>query len=233
MNKRKSKNQRLREKGDIDISLLLPCIYKATSKTTSKSYIGLSEKGMYLRRINHYRKFNNYNYGSKNRFYKAITELGWDDFTWETVFILNDESLTAKEVVDILNQKEIEYIAKYDTYNNGYNNNRGGGHRIPQDYSNLTIEEKINIQRKKYLETRKIKRSTKEYRDKYNARQKAKRILEKENNPVEYEQKVKTRRAKYKIKKSMYHKTREWLDRFYIRRRNRRAKAKLEFNIDD
>jgi hypothetical protein len=223
---RKSKNQRLREKGQIDINLLLPCIYKATSRTTGKSYIGLSEDGMYIRRLKHYRRFKNHNYGSKNRFYPAIVELGWADFEWETVFVLTDQSLSLGEIVDILNQKEIEFVAKYDSYNQGYNDNRGGGHRIPQDYSGLTLEEKLQIQREKYLRARKVKRSTQEYKERYNARQNAKREFEKENNPLEYRQKVQAKRNKYKAKKNAYHKTREWLDKHNIRRAKRRAAKK-------
>ena len=54
-----------------------------------------------------------------SKFSRAINKWGWDAFECE---ILEEDIQTQEE----LNKLEIEYIAKYDSYNNGYNSTIGG-----------------------------------------------------------------------------------------------------------
>ncbi len=57
----------------------------------------------------------------KQDFYKAILKYGWDNFE----HIILEENLTQDEA----NEKEKYYIAKYDSYYHGYNENEGGKNR--------------------------------------------------------------------------------------------------------
>lgn len=59
---------------------------------------------------------------SSYKLYNAINKYGVDQFYVEV--------LEANVQYDDLNQKEIEYIAKFDSYHNGYNSTPGGDGRI-------------------------------------------------------------------------------------------------------
>ena len=65
-------------------------------------------------------KYNGYNYKTCPRFWSAIKSYGWDNFTHEIL-------LTCDNLNEI-NQKEKEYIQKYQTLNPnfGYNLAEGG-----------------------------------------------------------------------------------------------------------
>lgn len=89
------------------------CIYKATSKTSGKSYIGMTMKTMRYRRNQH----------TSDRdtgvFHRAIRKYGKEDFIWEELYKCDNE--------DALYEKEIEMIALYKTHlPNGYNVSAGG-----------------------------------------------------------------------------------------------------------
>lgn len=58
--------------------------------------------------------------------YKALNKYGLEKFEYHIEFILNPEGKTRKEIEDELNNLEIKYIAKYDSFNNGYNLTIGG-----------------------------------------------------------------------------------------------------------
>lgn len=86
-------------------------IYKITNKVNGKSYIGQTRYTVEFRwRQHQHKKDNCY-------FHNAIQKYGADNFTVETL-----EECDVKD----LNSKEIFYIAKYDTFNNGYNLTIGG-----------------------------------------------------------------------------------------------------------
>lgn len=91
-------------------------IYKATSKTSGKSYIGLTSRSLKFRQRKHLEEVNRgkFNY----HFYKAIKKYGWDDFVW-TILDRTDD-------YEELKQLEIYYIGKFNTYENGYNMTLGG-----------------------------------------------------------------------------------------------------------
>lgn len=86
-------------------------IYKITNKVNGKSYIGQTRYTVEFRwRQHQHKKDNTY-------FHNAIQKYGIDNFTVETL-----EECDFKD----LNSREIFYIAKYDTFNNGYNLTIGG-----------------------------------------------------------------------------------------------------------
>lgn len=98
-------------------------IYKYTSPS-NKSYIGQTIQGN-LRKSQH--KSNAYSEIFTGRFlpfYCAIRKYGFDSFIYEILITIDeeDENLTTR-----LNELEIYYIGKYDTFNNGYNASIGGG----------------------------------------------------------------------------------------------------------
>lgn len=95
-------------------------IYKFTNKINGHSYIGQSIN--IENRVNSHRQRaycnseNNKEY--EKTFYKAIRKYGWDNFDFEVLEICSKEEL---------NEREIYYIDYYDTYHNGYNEEKGGG----------------------------------------------------------------------------------------------------------
>jgi len=93
------------------------CIYMHTNTVTGKSYIGQTIKGWYIRWKAHCNDA--YAYRSKSHFHAAIRKYGED--VWEHS-VLVDDVLT-----ELLDEYEINLIEKYDTFNNGYNHNIGGG----------------------------------------------------------------------------------------------------------
>lgn len=55
----------------------------------------------------------------------ARKKYGVDNFQYEVLLSIDCEN--ESDLIDLLNQKEIEYISKYDSYFSGYNSNIGGG----------------------------------------------------------------------------------------------------------
>lgn len=90
-------------------------IYKITNKTNEKNYIGLTTRTLNERKIEH---LSDSRCGSECAIHRAIRKYGEESFIWEVI----DESDNAHE----LNEKEIYWIEKYDSYNTGYNENKGG-----------------------------------------------------------------------------------------------------------
>ena len=114
-----------------------PCIYKATSKTTGKSYIGQSRYGLKHRQNQHYNRA--FKKNGKTKFAIALRELGKDDFIWETLFIVF-EDLDKYSLQKILNQKEKEFVIKFNSFYGGYNMDSGGNGGVRYKYK--TLEEK-------------------------------------------------------------------------------------------
>ena len=86
-------------------------IYKITNKVNGKSYIGQTRYTIEFRwRQHQHKKDNTY-------FHNAIHKYGIENF--------NIEILEECDIKD-LNSREIFYIAKYDTFKNGYNLTIGG-----------------------------------------------------------------------------------------------------------
>lgn len=87
-------------------------IYKFTSKTTGKFYIGQTLKHRLKGRIQRH-KTQIYDC----HFYRARDKYGFDDFLFEIL-----EEIDIKD----LNNRESYWIAFYDSFNNGYNSTKGG-----------------------------------------------------------------------------------------------------------
>lgn len=88
-------------------------IYKLTSKTSKKSYIGKSmEYRFEYRMFQHSQDFSDTHLG------RAKKKYGWNDFTIEVV-----ENNIPKNK---MSEREIYWIEYYDTFNNGYNSTKGG-----------------------------------------------------------------------------------------------------------
>lgn len=88
-------------------------IYKITNKINNHCYIGQSKN--IEERWKHHRNFPLKN--SKYPLYLAFVKYGIDNFSFE---VLEECS------IDELDDKEIKYINQYDSYNNGYNQTKGG-----------------------------------------------------------------------------------------------------------
>lgn len=98
-------------------------IYKYTSPS-NKSYIGQTIQGE-LRKQQHRKNAYNENYiGYNYPFYNAIRKYGFDSFTYEILITINE--VDVETLFSRLNELEIYYIGKFDSYNNGYNSSIGG-----------------------------------------------------------------------------------------------------------
>lgn len=98
-------------------------IYKATSKTTGKSYIG--QTGRLKQRIWEHKRCNLEHENSI--LHREIAKIGFDDFEWEVIDETNDK--------DEALRLEALYVSMYETqYPNGYNET-AGGKATPWDWS--------------------------------------------------------------------------------------------------
>lgn len=138
------------------------------SKTTQKCYIGLSSQ-IEERQKQHLRLSKKEN-PSKD-FYKAVQELGWEDFTFSILEECNKD-ITREE----LNEKEEYYIKKYDSYNNGYNMTKGRLYPFRNSNKFHIKGEKVNTCKSsdaEIMEVRKryvneiVPKILKDYKDKY------------------------------------------------------------------
>ena len=122
-------------------------VYKVTNKRDGNSYIGVTTKSMEERKKDHLIKVNS---NSLNKFHSAIKTYGKESFKWEQV----DTASTTDELA----KKEKEYILKYNSKEDGYNLDSGGGFKktvyqydiiygnLLNKYSNLTDASKtINV----------------------------------------------------------------------------------------
>ena len=100
-------------------------IYKATSKTTGKVYIGQTHQTLEKRKSQH-RSRAMTNYDPTNHFHNAIRKYGFSDFDFQIVEdnITNDEEL---------NTKEKYWIEYYNSYYDGYNSTLGGERGLRRD----------------------------------------------------------------------------------------------------
>src|SRR6266481_1570110 len=99
-------------------------IYKATAPS-GKSYIGYTKYSLQIRRKGHEKhtkKLSSLQY--------AIRKYGKQNIIWE---IIEDNIKNRK----IAQEREILYIKKFDTYENGYNETHGGDGLNPNDYRTI------------------------------------------------------------------------------------------------
>lgn len=93
-------------------------IYKAQNNENGYIYIGATTKEIKTRKLDHLQKSNA---NSTIEFHQAIYTYGSDAFTWEQVDTAQSN--------DELALKEKQYIYQYNSQENGYNNDQGGGFR--------------------------------------------------------------------------------------------------------
>lgn len=91
-------------------------IYKITNKINGKIYIGQT-------RLSLEKRWKKHLYDAKrqgnNKFYKAINKYGAENFAIDII----EEGI---KDIEQLNAREMYWIKKYDSYNNGYNSTVGG-----------------------------------------------------------------------------------------------------------
>lgn len=114
-------------------------IYKVTNNIDHKIYIGATTKSIEERRKDHLKKSKK---GKSYAFQNAIGTYGVDAFKWEQI----DTATTTDELA----KKEKEYILEYNSKEEGYNSDGGGGiqktvyqydtitGKLINKYSNLT-----------------------------------------------------------------------------------------------
>ena len=95
-------------------------IYQVRNKINGKSYIGLTTKTLNIRRKTHEKD----SLTSPQHFHKAIRLYGWSNFEWNILEKVDEEN--SNKLMKNLNEKEIYWIRKFDTFNKGYNSTVGG-----------------------------------------------------------------------------------------------------------
>ena len=104
-------------------------IYKITNLLTGKSYIGQSVN-IATRWSQHKSISRSIETLDGNELHKDILELGIDNFSFEVI----EETTTDK-----LDEREIYWIAYYDTFYNGYNHTLGGHNNRQLDYNKILL----------------------------------------------------------------------------------------------
>ena len=93
-------------------------IYKVENMFNGEVYIGATSKNLETRKKDHIERANR---GDSGKFQNAIATFGEEAFIWNQI--------DTGESADKLAKKEKEYILQYDSKNNGYNADCGGGVR--------------------------------------------------------------------------------------------------------
>ncbi len=91
-------------------------IYKVINTETNQVYIGTTTKSINDRKNDHLQKSNK---GTGYKFHNAISTYGTDSFRWIQIDTASNN--------DELASKEIKYISEYNSLENGYNSDKGGG----------------------------------------------------------------------------------------------------------
>lgn len=107
-------------------------VYCFINKVNNKKYIGETVRSNYSERFNEHRQKSSIeNYPGCTYFYRAIRKYGWESF--ERIILFQTEQVEATDenkafLNDIVNEKEIYFIEKYNTANHkyGYNITEGG-----------------------------------------------------------------------------------------------------------
>lgn len=104
-------------------------IYKWENKINNKVYIGQTmNRYGYRERWSQHRYQAENSIHNNNKFHNAIRKYGIDNFDKEVLECIEmDDKVELKKVLDKI---EVEYIEKYDSFNNGYNSTLGGDFNI-------------------------------------------------------------------------------------------------------
>lgn len=108
-------------------------IYKAENTFTNEVYVGATTKTLVERKNDHLIKTNN---GSDVYFHQAIQTYGSESFIWSVI-----DTATS---IDELAQKETKYIINYNSIDDGYNSDIGGGFKKTVYQFNIETGNLIN-----------------------------------------------------------------------------------------
>ena len=90
-------------------------IYKVKNIWTGEVYIGASTNSMQQRKLDHLERASR---GEKGKLYQALA-------SWTNAFVWTQIDFTNS--MDELAEKEKKYIIQFDSHENGYNSDAGGG----------------------------------------------------------------------------------------------------------
>lgn len=110
-------------------------IYKITNLVNDKEYIGQTSLSIQERFKQHIHDANK-GYYNHRPLYNAFNKYGIENFIVEELEECNTEEI---------NQKEIEYINKFDTYSNGYNATLGGEGTVIIDYDKVLEKYRMGL----------------------------------------------------------------------------------------
>ena len=108
-------------------------IYKATNTINGQVYIGATKKKLDDRKQDHINKALK---GYSGYFQKALIEYGVNSFEWEQIDTAENKNELA--------QKETEYIISFNSIENGYNSDNGGGFKKTVYQYNIETGKLIN-----------------------------------------------------------------------------------------
>lgn len=108
-------------------------IYKAENTFTGEVYVGVTTKTLNERKNDHLTKSNN---GSNGYFHQAIQTYCEESFVWSIID-------TAKSINELA-QKETGYILSFNSIENGYNSDNGGGFKKTVYQYNIETGKLIN-----------------------------------------------------------------------------------------
>ena len=111
-------------------------IYKIENLINHKIYIGLTNN-IVRRRTRHFTDLKN-NRHDNHFLQKEYNIYGYDNFSFSIEF---EGDITEQEI----GEKEKEYIKKYDSYKNGYNQNEGGNFGVSNGGTQLTESDVLSI----------------------------------------------------------------------------------------
>jgi group I intron endonuclease len=115
-------------------------IYVVTNTTNNKKYIGQTTKDLHLRQRQHILTSKR---NAISPFHKALLFYGDKYFIWEILETI--ESDNKKNLISVLNEREIENIKIYDTfYGYGYNCDIGGSGHVGYKHTPETKEKMSN-----------------------------------------------------------------------------------------
>lgn len=109
-------------------------VYKAENAFTGEIYVGTTTKSLNERKNDHLQKSRKSSDGIV--FHQAIGTYGSDSFIWTEL----DSANTLTELAE----KETEYIYMYNSFQNGYNSNKGGGFKKTVFQYNVETGELVN-----------------------------------------------------------------------------------------
>lgn len=127
-------------------------IYRITNKINGKSYIGQSVN--IEERFKHHKKYRRKDEDGK-LLYRSINKYGIENFSFEIIDICKKEEL---------DEKEIYYIKKYESFKNGYNMTKGGESLCGYTFSKKSIQKRVKSVKNYYSKNKRSAESREKVR---------------------------------------------------------------------